>query len=495
MGSAARLLAVMGSGETTPTMVKFHRELFERLGPGQVKAVLMDTPYGFQRNATDISSRAVGYFKESVGRDVEVASLPRSEGAGVLALEAALARVADANWVFAGPGSPTYALRQWRPTMVPQLLAEKLVHGGCVVFSSAAALTLGRFSVPVYEIYKAGADPAWAEGLDLLRPHGMPVAVIPHYDNAEGGTHDTRYCYLGEERLALLEEQLPDQAWVLGVDEHTACLFDLGAETVSVVGLGVVTVRRRGRSATVPSGATLSITELAGLAFGTGTPAAAGAGSLSAATGTPAATGTGAGAICAATGTLPATGQDARAPGVAGRAPGAALGGDGPATAARAAETPRTEATPALGGSALLTAWPRPAESPLMKEVKRLSREFDDAVAARDAGAATEAVLELESVLHAWSADTFQSDELDRARAALRRMVVRLGETAVTGLRDPREVLAPWVEALLVERAEARESRRFPDADRIRGHLEAAGVEVRDTPAGTQWDLRGVPSP
>jgi cysteinyl-tRNA synthetase len=130
-----------------------------------------------------------------------------------------------------------------------------------------------------------------------------------------------------------------------------------------------------------------------------------------------------------------------------------------------------------------------------MKEVKRLSREFDDAVAARDAGGATEAVLELESVLHAWSADTFQSDELDRARAALRRMVVRLGETAVTGLRDPREVLAPWVEALLVERAEARESRRFPDADRIRGHLEAAGVEVRDTPAGTQWDLRGVPSP
>src|SRR6266571_3494942 len=32
--------------------------------------------------------------------------------------------------------------------------------------------------------------------------------VIPHYDNAEGGTHDTRFCYLGERRLAALEALL-----------------------------------------------------------------------------------------------------------------------------------------------------------------------------------------------------------------------------------------------------------------------------------------------
>ncbi len=99
-------------------------------------------------------------------------------------------------------------------------------------------------------------------------------------------------------------------------------------------------------------------------------------------------------------------------------------------------------------------------------------------------------MLELEAALHAWSADTFQSDELDRARAALRRMIVRLGEIASPGLRDPREVLAPWVEALLVERAEARQGGRFADGDRIRQRLEDFGVEVRDTPAGTEWSLR-----
>ena len=69
-------------------------------------------------------------------------------------------------------------------------------------------------------------------------------------------------------------------------------------------------------------------------------------------------------------------------------------------------------------------------------------------------------------------------------------MVVRLGELAAPGLRDPRDVLAPWVEPLLAERAEARRSRRFDDGDRIRQRLEALGVEVRDTPAGTEWDLR-----
>jgi hypothetical protein len=73
MTRAVRLLAIMGSGETTPTMVKVHRQLFERLGPGDVPAVLLDTPYGFQTNEREISARAVSYFQESVHRRVEIA--------------------------------------------------------------------------------------------------------------------------------------------------------------------------------------------------------------------------------------------------------------------------------------------------------------------------------------------------------------------------------------------------------------------------------------
>jgi len=445
----ARLLAIMGSGETTPTMAKVHRQLFERLAPAPVPAVLLDTPYGFQSNACDISARAVAYFRESAGRSVTVASMPRTVGVPPVALEAALARVAEAHWVFSGPGSPTYALSQWRQTILPGLLAEKISDGGCIVFSSAAALTLGRWTVPVYEIYKAGEDPVWADGLDLLGALGSTLAVVPHFDNAEGGTHDTRYCYLGEARLQVMEAQLPPEGWALGVDEHTVCIFDFDAGTVSVCGLGAVTVRRHGTSAIVASGRTLSIDELVGLA-----------GSLPAASGPSTA--------------VPGPG----APGPGTAVPGTAVAGTGVSGPGAAAGS-RTPATAELAGS------------PLLAEARRLSAAFDTAVAARDAELATEAVLELEATLHAWSADTFQSDELDRARAALRRMVVRLGELAAPALRDPRDVLAPWVEALLAERAEARLSGRFADGDRIRQRLEDFGVEVRDTPAGTDWGLRG----
>ena len=75
-------------------MIKPHRQLFDRLGPDPGPAVLLDTPYGFQDNADDISARAVEYFAASVGRPVEPVELRRVEGADPVRTEAALARLA-----------------------------------------------------------------------------------------------------------------------------------------------------------------------------------------------------------------------------------------------------------------------------------------------------------------------------------------------------------------------------------------------------------------
>jgi hypothetical protein len=415
-----RLLAIMGSGETAPTMIKPHRQLFDQLGPPPVPSVLLDTPYGFQANADDISARAVDYFRASVGRSVEPIELRRVEGSDPVAREAALARLARARWVFAGPGSPTYALRQWAGTEVPELLADKLEHDGCVVFASAAALTLGRFTVPVYEIYKVGADPEWAEGLDLIASVlGSDVAVIPHYNNAEGGNHDTRFCYLGETRLAMLEEQMPASGWVLGVDEHTGCLFDMDTAMVTVVGNGTVTVRRRGVSKVVQPGEPFPIGSLADMAAGQGTATVA-------------------------------------------------AGPTGP--------EPMEAAPPTV----------------LHGEIRRLEEEFDRALESRDVAGAVRPVLELVDTLEAWSGDTTQSDAGERGRAALRRMVVRLGDLAVTGMQDPKKVLGGYIDALLAERAAARTSGRYADADRVRDVLVAHGIEVHDSPDGTTWSLAGA---
>ncbi len=261
-----RLLAIIGSGETTPTMARVHRALLDRLGDGPVRAVLLDTPYGFQDNADDITARALAYFRDTVGRPFSVASF-RTAQVDRLERETALARVREAQYLFSGPGSPTYALRQWTATEIPGLLAAKLATGGIVVLASAAALTIGRLTVPVYEIYKAGEAPHWLPGLDLLSAIGLTVAVIPHYDNAEGGNHDTRYCYLGERRLQHLEAELPEEAFILGVDGHTALVLDLDANRATVLGHGGVTVRRRGRSVVLPSGTELEIDQLRAAAF------------------------------------------------------------------------------------------------------------------------------------------------------------------------------------------------------------------------------------
>jgi cyanophycinase-like exopeptidase len=261
--SEPRVLAIMGSGEIAPTMARVHRALFDRFGSRQVPAVIIDTPYGFQENADDLSARTVDFFRDSVGRDFSVASY-RSRDVGPIEEATALARIGEAAYIMAGPGSPTYLLRHWRDGPIPDLLARRLASGAIVTLASAAAVTLGVVTMPVYEIYKVGESPRWIEGLDLLgAATGLRAAVVPHYDNAEGGNHDTRFCYVGERRLRVLEAQLPKGAFVLGIDGHTALILDLADGTASVAGLGGVTVRSGGRSTVFASGRQVPIGTLA----------------------------------------------------------------------------------------------------------------------------------------------------------------------------------------------------------------------------------------
>jgi hypothetical protein len=419
-GRLPRLLTIMGSGETAPTMVKVHRSVLDRLGDRggpAVPAVFLDTPFGFQENADELSAKTVDYFRVSVERGIEVAGLPRVETSTSLEREAAFTRIRQAQYVFAGPGSPTYALRQWADTPVPDLVADKLRSGGAVTFSSAAALTLGVATVPVYEIYKSGADPSWLDGLDLLSSIGLPVAVIPHYNNAEGGHHDTRFCYMGERRLAMMERLLPAGAFVLGIDEHTGVVLDLDADTATVVGLGVLTIRRHGASTTIATGETVPIDVL-------------------------------------------------RAADV---------------TAMRAAAPPVTPEASAERVPA--------AVASLAGDAEACGAAFDAAIASGNAAEAVAAMLDLDDAIAGWSSDTLQSDELDRARALLRSMIVRLGDAAVGGLADPRAALAPVVEVALAARARVRAEKLYALSDQIRDGLAAAGVEVRDTAGGQEWEL------
>ena len=430
--SAPRILTIMGSGETAPTMVSTHRALVAQL-PQPVNAVVLDTPYGFQENAPELAARAVEYFRQSVNIDIAVAGLLRLHDthlpADPVAVEKGLRAVTHADYLFAGPGSPTYALRQWTGTQIASIIRSKLHDGGIVTFASAAALTLGVSTVPVYEIYKVGADVSILPGLNILAELGINATVIPHYDNAEGGHHDTRFCYLGEARLRVFETLLDPETWVLGVDEHTAIVIDLNEKVARVAGKGGVTIRCREHSTVFPTGSTIDLAVLQDpWAHRDGTSSATTSGQI---------------------------------------APGASP------SAATSRESSDSSAD----------------DLSLEATLGRLVETFERALEGRRADDAVRAALDLEQALHDWSADTLQSDVRDRARAALRSMISALGEAATTGVRDPRETYAPFVEAMLEMRAIVRAEKRYDLSDIIRDSFARIGVEVRDTPNGVEWEL------
>ena len=415
-----RVIAIMGSGETAPTMMKHHRDLLSRLGPSP-SAIVLDTPYGFQENSPELAHKAVEYFRQSVGFPIEIAGLTRLIDADPVLIEQGLNRLRRADYVFAGPGSPTYALRQWAESVVPDIVRSKLRTGGVVTFASAAALTLGRFTVPVYEIYKVGDEPYWLDGLNVLAEADLDVAIIPHYDNTEGGHHDTRFCYLGERRLAHMEEMLPAETHIIGIDEHTGVIIDIDSASATVVGNGRLTVRIGGRSVVHESGAVLPLEVLRDPSF-----------------------------------------------------------------------SPLHRQTPTSH-----TPQPEPSVSSTTRQPASLAAEIDTCISAFDIAltngdgqGAARATLQLEAAIRHWSADTLQSDIMDQAHAALRSMIVRLGDVAIKGLVDPRIVIEPLMNVLLALRTAVRADKRYDLSDLIRDRLSDMAIEVRDTADGVEWDLR-----
>lgn len=427
MTSLPRILTIMGSGETAPTMVTTHRTLVARIGP-DVNAVVIDTPFGFQENAADLATRAAEYFRTSINIDLQIPHLTRFHDTHIpsdpVAVERGLNMLDKANYVFAGPGSPTYALRQWKDTPVADLICGKLRNGGIVTFASAAAVTLGKYAVPVYEIYKVGQDVHRLDGLDILSALGINAVVIPHYDNTEGANHDTRFCYLGESRLRLFEEMLDSDTYVLGVDEHTGLVIDLDTEEATVVGNGTVTLRVRDTSHVFPTGSKIRLDVL--------------------------------------------------------RDP---LNGSGSTPAASVHSTAKESSSPMVSNDA-------PTATSLRGITDSLKKRFDAAIEERDADKALRSCLELEHAIHEWSRDTLQGDDSDHARSVLRLMITQLGDAAQSGVQDPRDVIAPWVNALLSIRAIVRAEKRYDLSDLIRDVFAEHGVEVRDTADGVEWDLR-----
>ena len=239
--AARHYLVLFGSGENAPSSVAIYRDLFLTLGKRDLKIALVTTPAGFQPNV----ARVYGEIK-----DFLLASLPdfnlqvdiifannRNDANNPELVEG----LQDVDVIFTGPGSPTYAAKHLRGTLLLTKIIDRVKNGVTLILASAATISFSHFALPVYEIYKVGEELHWEDGLDFYDSVWQRATIIPHFNNMEGGEGlDTSHCYVGRDRFAKLHAQLPQNEWVMGIDEHTAYIIDLETQKAETRGKGTV---------------------------------------------------------------------------------------------------------------------------------------------------------------------------------------------------------------------------------------------------------------
>jgi len=264
-GSGLGPIAFLGSGETSLSGGRIFESLAIDL-PHPLRIAILETPAGFELNSDQVAGRVADFLKTRLQNfRPQVDVIPaRKRGTSFSPdnLEI-LAPLLHANLIFMGPGSPTYAVRQLRGSHAWDILRARHRSGTALVFSSAAVVAVGAYTLPVYEIYKVGLDVQIQPGLDLFADFYLPLSLIPHWNNADGGSDlDTSRCFVGKERYEEWYGQLPPRQTVVGLDEHTGLIMDLTSGECHVIGVSSVTLVGGYEPKIFAAGSTFPMTEL-----------------------------------------------------------------------------------------------------------------------------------------------------------------------------------------------------------------------------------------
>ncbi len=244
-------ILLFGSGETSPSGRKVFDHALKKL-PHAPRIALLETPAGFELNS-DAVIRRVGEFLEVNLQNYQpcIQVIPARQRGTPFSPDAAevVAPLLEADLIFMGPGSPTYAVRQLRDSLAWNLLIARHRLGATLALASAATIAISACALPVYEIYKVGEDIHWKEGLDFFGLYGLNLVFIPHWNNQEGGANlDTSRCFMGQTRFAQLMEMLPNDTTVVGLDENTALMIEPSSGICQVIGAGAVTLLHTGHA-------------------------------------------------------------------------------------------------------------------------------------------------------------------------------------------------------------------------------------------------------
>lgn len=266
---------LLSSGETSAPGRRMHKHVLGSLGM-PAKVTVLETPAGFELNSAQVAGRVADFMRHSLQDSVhEVHVIPARHRDGPLSTNdpRLLAPVLDATYLFLGAGSPTYLVRHLRDSLAYQYIIGRHRMGAALCLASASAIAFGAKVLPVYEIFKAGHDLHWVDGLDFFGLYGLSLAIVSHWDNREGGEGlDTSRCFMGVPRMAALLRLLPPETVVLGIDEHTGVEVDFRTEQCLVMGKGGTYVLRRGLEEAYSSGDTFPIQKLGPFRPATGLP-------------------------------------------------------------------------------------------------------------------------------------------------------------------------------------------------------------------------------
>lgn len=242
-------LVLFGSGETSSVGRKVFDSVMKEL-PHNPRVALLETPAGFELNSSQVIGR-VGKFIELHLQNYQprVSIIPaRKRGTPFSPDDPELvAPILEADLIFMGPGSPSYAIRQLRGSLAWDYLLARHGLGSTLVLASSAVVAISAFALPVYEIFKVGEELHWLNGLDFFGRFGMPFAFVPHWNNRDGGEElDTSRCFMGQTRFEELMRMLPSDVTVIGIDEKTALVIDFQTGKCQVLGKGGITLLYNG---------------------------------------------------------------------------------------------------------------------------------------------------------------------------------------------------------------------------------------------------------
>jgi len=258
-------IVLFGSGEASPIARRVHAAALRYLTP-PIRVCVLETPAGFQPNSARVAGRLADFLRLRLAPfDVRVEVVPARKRGTLLSPDEpeVVAPLLTANYMVLGPGSPTYAARQLDGSLAWHTILARHRLGAPLILASAAAIAASAHALPVYEIYKVGDDLAWKPGLDLLGPFGRTVAIVPHWNNREGGEElDTSQSFMGRERFERLLAMLPPGVDVVGIDEHTALMLDFAAGSAVVFGRGGVSWQHDGSTTRLGAGASTPLAAL-----------------------------------------------------------------------------------------------------------------------------------------------------------------------------------------------------------------------------------------